>query len=112
MTVARNNATTRKFRLPLPFSTTPLHRTMPIAAWLFIFTLLLAAGLMFCAVFFVRASGRSTITDPVVAHLSELPCLQVIMFSELEQQLISEEHLCDTLNNVRPPSFASQTMMK
>lgn len=59
-----------------------------------------------------RASGRSAITNQVAPHLSELPCLQVIMLSELEQQLISEEHLCDTLNNVRPPSFAPQTMMK
>ncbi|KAJ7837662.1 cornichon protein-domain-containing protein [Mycena olivaceomarginata] len=60
---------------------------MPIAAWLFIFALLLAAGLMFCAVFFV------------------------IMFSEFEQQLISEEHLCDTLNNFVAPDLFGPALL-
>ncbi|KAJ6527139.1 cornichon [Mycena capillaripes] len=59
----------------------------PPAAWLFIFAILLAAGLMFCALFFV------------------------IMLSDLEQQLISEEHLCDTLNNLVAPELFGPVLL-
>ncbi|KAJ7891709.1 putative ER to Golgi transport-related protein, partial [Mycena olivaceomarginata] len=35
----------------------------------------------------------------------------VIMFSEFEQQLISEEHLCDTLNNFVAPDLFGPVLL-
>ncbi|KAJ6527651.1 cornichon protein-domain-containing protein [Mycena capillaripes] len=35
----------------------------------------------------------------------------VIMVSELEQQLISEEHLCDTLNNLVAPELFGPVLL-
>ena len=79
--------------------------TRPVAfarpGWLFLFSVLMAAGLLFTMVFFVRPLSSSFQSLPHSIFVSFRT--QIIMFSDLECDYINPIDLCNKLNQVRPP---------
>lgn len=69
---------------------------MLAAGWLFLFSVLMAAGLLFTMVFFV--SLPSYLNTHPSTH--SLPLSQIIMFSDLECDYINPIDLCNKLNQV------------
>ena len=63
------------------------------SGWLFLFAVLMAAGLLFCMVFFVCRNPR-----PAIPGLA-LTLPQIIMFSDLECDYINPIDLCNKLGN-------------
>jgi hypothetical protein len=82
---------------------TPPHISLKIG-WLFLFAVLMAAGLLFTMVFFVCAAlGFHWVHLAVVlnADVQLRPLLiQIIMFSDLECDYINPIDLCNKLNQV------------
>lgn len=74
------------------------------SGWLFLFSVLMAAGLLFTMVFFVRLSISFYLNSScdVTVRCSFHALFQIIMFSDLECDYINPIDLCNKLNQVRP----------
>jgi hypothetical protein len=71
-----------------------LHRLQ--SGWLFLFSVLFAAGLLFTMVFFVSVVRF----HPICGWLTILAFNKIIMFSDLECDYINPIDLCNKLNQV------------
>lgn len=97
-------------RLPLRAKHTNIaHRVRGPTGWLFLFAVLMAAGLLFTMVFFVRYNisfcallVSLTMIIVLVPASATRPLLhaQIIMFSDLECDYINPIDLCNKLNQV------------
>jgi len=85
----------------------PLSQPLPQTGWLFLFAVLMAAGLLFTMVFFVRVASPFRWVHVVAALNADVqlyPLEQIIMFSDLECDYINPIDLCNKLNQVRTHS--------
>ncbi|KAI8974010.1 cornichon protein-domain-containing protein [Trametes punicea] len=76
------------------------------AGWLFLFSVLMSAGLLFTMVFFVRLTIQPPLLVPRVAF-THVSSMKIIMFSDLECDYINPIDLCNKLNQfVLPENIA------